>query len=438
MHNPNSNGEQSPIPLPLPVPLAKQGYIPEYNAELKFPEKGSGRAYQQPATIPNVAHLLKAYGIKVGFNAITKDMEIDIPGYTGSKSNRIALAMSIITSLAARHGLSTTGLAEMVAVIASQNEYNPVDQWIRSKPWDGTSRFDAFCNTVTTADDFPPDLKRTLLKKWLLSAVAAGTMSEGFHSRGVLTLQGPQGIGKSSFLRSMVPDTNLCEQVVLIGHHWDGGSKDSRIAAIRHWIVELGELESSFRRELGTLKAFITQKEDKIRPPYARTDIYYPRQTVFAATVNERNFLKDATGNSRFWTIPVDALDYQHDIDMQQLFAELLVELDAGAIWWLTPDEEAQLTEANLEHRDHGPTGEQVREILDLSRKGRPDLPRMTASMVLSRLGYKNPTNPQSKECNAVLREYLGEPTRSDGRKWWRVPWVERDDDHGYGYSSSR
>lgn len=422
MENSEPSGDKTPVPFSSPKSVGAYQYIPKTDVEIQFPDNGVGRAYQRPATIPNVLKLLSSYEIKTGFNVITKEIDVEIPGYTGSKRNRTDTAMTIIESHAATHGLATASIPAIVSVIAHQKPYNPVRDWIVSKPWDGTSRFDAFCDTITTAEEFPPSLKSVLLKKWLRSAVAAATMEEGFHGRGVLTLQGPQGIGKSSFLRSLVPNADLCSQAVLIGYSWDGGSKDSRIAAIRHWIVELGELESSFRRELGTLKAFITQKEDKIRPPYARADIYYPRQTVFAATVNERNFLKDATGNSRFWTIPVTALNYDHGIDMQQLYAELLVELQQGEIWWLTSEEEVQLADSNLEHRDHGPTGEQVRAMLDLELKGKPDLPRMTANMVLLKLGYERPKNSQSKECNAVLREYLGEPSRSKGQNWWLVP----------------
>ena len=425
-------GGGAPIPFSSPKSGDAQHYTPKHNVHVQFPDKGMGRAYQKPATIPNVLELLLAYDIKTGFNVITKELVIDIPGVAASKRNHVETGMTIIESLAATHGLATTGIRAVVSVIANQMPINPVHDWIVSKPWDGTSRFDAFSDAVITVEEFPPTLKTVLLKKWLRSAVAAATMPDGFHGRGVLTFQGPQGIGKSSLLRSLVPDPVLCEKVVNVGYSWNGGAKDARVAAIGHWIVELGELESSFKRELGALKAFITQKEDKIRPVYARADVYYPRQTVFAATVNERNFLKDPTGNSRFWTIPVTALNYEHGIDMQQLYAELLVELQQGEIWWLTPNEEAELALSNLEYRDHGPTGEQVLALLDLSRKDDPTLDRMTANMVLSKLGYERPSNSQSKECNAVLREYLGQETRSKGQNWWRVPLVKQPNNCRY------
>jgi predicted P-loop ATPase len=84
----------------------------------------------------------------------------------------------------------------------------------------------------------------------------------------------------------------------------------------------------------------ITSDMDKIRRPYARTASEYSRRTVFVATVNEDRFLIDSTGNSRFWTLPVVEINYEHGIDMQQLFAQLVVDFNNGAIWWLSKEDE--------------------------------------------------------------------------------------------------
>jgi putative DNA primase/helicase len=72
---------------------------------------------------------------------------------------------------------------------------------------------------------------------------------------------------------------------------------------------------------------------------------------VFCASVNEETFLVDPTGNSRFWTLPVVEINYRHDINMQQVFAQLAVDLDQGAQWWLTPEEDAELEVQNDVHR---------------------------------------------------------------------------------------
>lgn len=217
------------------------------------------------------------------------------------------------------------------------------------------------------------------------------------------------------------------DDVVKLGHSWDGGSKDARLTALRHRIVELGELEGSFRREMASLKAFITEENDKIRPPYARVEAEYPRTTIFASSVNDRQFLLDSTGNSRFWTIPAVKIDYQHTIDMQQVFAELKVAYDDGEPWWLSPAEEQQLTTINNQHRVQSAIEVKIGEALDLTRLDDPGLPRLTANAVLQKLGIEKPTNTQSKEANVALRSMLGESKRSQGKDRWRIPWLKTE-----------
>ena len=181
--------------------------------------------------------------------------------------------------------------------------------------------------------------------------MAAALKPRGFKSRGVLTLQGEQGIGKTSWGLALISDPMLRETVVKVDHHMDGGNKDSLIGAITHFIVEIGELDSSFRKDMARLKGFLTADSDKVRRPYGRTEAEYPRRTIFFATVNESSFLVDQTGNSRFFTIEVERLNYQHTIEMQQVWAQLYVAFQQGDQWWLTGEEEKQLAQINSRHR---------------------------------------------------------------------------------------
>ena len=89
----------------------------------------------------------------------------------------------------------------------------------------------------------------------------------------------------------------------------DMGSKDSLITALSGWITELGELDSTLKKEQMSLKAFVTRPEDRIRMPYAKRDSRTPRRTSFCGTVNPKDYLKDETGSRRFWTIPVTNID---------------------------------------------------------------------------------------------------------------------------------
>ena len=178
------------------------------------------------------------------------------------------------------------------------------------------------------------------------------------------------------------------------------------------------------KKEVARLKGVLTRDSDKVRKPYARAESEMPRRTVFVATVNQTNFLVDDTGNSRWWVIPVVAVNYEHGIDMQQLFAQLAVEFKAGAQWWLTAEEEAQLDEQNRPHRTISVIEDKLLAVLDMARDGVPGLHSYTALEVLELIGVENATNAQSKECAGVLRSYLGESKRINGRAKWRLPFA--------------
>lgn len=377
-------------------------------------------------TIANFQHLLRAYKIFVRYNVIKKKLEIVVQGHKGSFDNSDNVLLTQVTSIAALNGFPTGQIPNLLLAVADRNLYNPVANWILSVPWDGVDRLPAFYATLVQEVAFPKALKETLMYRWTLSPVAAALMPSGFRCRGALTLQGPQGIGKTAWVSSLVPDALLRADVVLLNHHLDGGNKDSITTAVSHWLVEIGELDGSFKKDIARLKGFLTADADKVRRPYGRLDSEYPRRTVFCATVNDANFLVDPTGNSRWWTIPVTKIDYNHNIDMQQLFAQLAVAFENGARWWLDPAEEHELELHNKAHRTVSAITERILSAIDLSTTQVAGLPATSAIELLLAIGVNNPTNAQCKEAAAVLREAFGEPKKVNGKMAWRVPMRNR------------
>lgn len=327
-----------------------------------------------------------------------------------------------IVSAASKNGLPTGLVPGFVQAIADRNAYNPVADWIRSQTWDGMDRLNDLYATVIEKPDYPEGLKKILIRKWMLSAVAAVLVPAGFKCRGVLTLQGPQGVGKTSWVKSLVTDAKLRDDVVKLDHHLDAANKDTILGAITNWIVEIGELESSFKKDIARLKGFLTADSDRVRRPYDRRESEYPRRTVFLATVNDANFLTDTTGNTRWWVIPVQSLNFQHGIDMQQVFAQLAVDLEDGAQWWLTGEEEAMLESLNQRHQTISAIAEKLAEHVDPDGIDGPRVAKLTASEMLDVMGYKFPTNAQARECGAALRALFGDPKKYNGIYRWKVP----------------
>ena len=368
--------------------------------------------------IENLRSLFAFYKIRCRYNQVTKDIELLFSGEgaPGDISESAAYARAV--SLAAKVGYPTQNLGDYLYALAEEEEYNPVREWISSSPWDGVERLSLFHETITVSPEFSEDLKKTLITKWLTGAVAAAYMDKGFCSRGVLVLQGPQGIGKTSWFRNLAPHESGW---VGDGRLLDPADKDSVHSAVSFWIVELGELEATFKRaDLARLKAFITNQADKIRLPYGRKHSVFARRTVFAASVNDTRFLLDDTGNSRWWVIPCREISYNHGIDMQQLWAEIYhryykpFEKDERKryLWWLSPEEERELEIHNKEHESADPVEELLFSKLDW------EAPRSmwgdkTASEALQECSLP-PTKSNATKAGKVLTQLCG-PSKKQG-----------------------
>ncbi|MCK0511940.1 VapE domain-containing protein [Aromatoleum buckelii] len=376
-------------------------------------------------TVENIEHLLQGYGITVYYDVIKKKPVIVVPSLATTPDQADNAAISTVVSLAAVNDIKTPSLvAEFVGTVAFRAPRNVIADWIKSKRWDGQDRISELLNTLVPRDGFPISLRDKLVCRWLISAVAAALKPSGFHSKGVLTLQGAQSLGKSAWFERLLPG-DLSQQYILSGAHLDPANKDSMITALSHWLVELGEVDSTMKRDIPAVKAFISKGADKLRPPYARTDAEFQRRTVFCASVNPEAYLPDETGNVRWWTIPVAEVRYRHTIDMQQLWAQVAVRYEAGERWWLESAEEELLEQNNAHHQQRSAIYDTLASSMNLE-SDRATWHRLSASEVLHAIGYGTPTNPQAKDCGSALRALLGEPTKAKGRAVWLVPPIQR------------
>jgi len=271
-------------------------------------------------TIANLEILMNSKKIWVGYNEIKKEEILKIPGKVYCGDNAMTAAVAAIVSLCVEYGLPKGDIDLFLTEIASRHIVNPVKDWILSVPWDGTSRIKKICSSIAAEKGFPEDLKNILIRRWLVSGVAAAFSRGEFHCRGVLVFQGAQGIGKSTWFKTLAGSLEWFGDGLSV----NASNKDDVMPAIRRWIVELGELEGTFKKsEISKLKTFLAAATDYIRVPYGRRVSAFQRRTIFCGTVNQREFLMDATGNSRFWCVPVVSIERLDPADVQQIWAEV-------------------------------------------------------------------------------------------------------------------
>jgi len=209
--------------------------------------------------------------------------------------------------------------------------------------WDGVERIGTwlldYCAVVPT-DDGQRAYVNEVGRRWLISAIAR-IMRPGCKADGVLILEGRQGARKSTTLR------------ILAGDDWFGDSlpnlqsKDASDYVRGKWIIEMAELSNMNKAEVEVVKAFISRNSERFRPAYGRNEITYERQCIFAGSTNKTDYLRDETGNRRFWPVKVgprcDTTSLKRDRD--QIWAEALKCFNDGEPWWLAEDIETTARE---------------------------------------------------------------------------------------------
>ena len=182
---------------------------------------------------------------------------------------------------------------DAVNIVASKNAFHPVRDYLDGCTWDGVPRVETLLVDYLGADD--TEYTRAVTRKALVAAVAR-IYRPGCKFDYMLTLRGAQGLGKSSLIAKL-------------GGEWFSDSfstvqgKEAYEQVLGVWIMEVGELAGMRKAEAETIKLFITKQRDRFRPAYGRRLQEYPRQCIFIGTTNESQFLRDTTGNRRFWVV---------------------------------------------------------------------------------------------------------------------------------------
>lgn len=215
---------------------------------------------------------------------------------------------------------------QAVDIVARENSFHPVRDYIEPLSWDGVQRTKTWLTTIFGVED--TEYARAVGERWLIAAIAR-IFEPGAKVDNVLILEGAQGIGKSKAL------AGLCGEW-FTDHLPNLQDKDARLQINGKWIIEIAELAGFSKSETNKVKAFLSADRDRFRPPYGRHVVEVPRQCVFAGTTNLTDYLHDETGARRFWPVlctkaDADTLKALRD----QLWAEAYQLFSADQKWWL-------------------------------------------------------------------------------------------------------
>lgn len=221
--------------------------------------------------------------------------------------------------------------AEAVNIVARENPFNPLTDWLDALEWDRQPRLDDWLIEHCGADPIP--IVRAWSSKWMIGAVARAYQPGCMH-RAVLVIEGPQDVGKSTVLRILGSPYYTDDMPAMHG-------REAAMLTRGTWIVEIAELAAMAKSEVEMVKAFISRVEDNYRPPYGLRPIKATRTVAFAGTVNPggSGYLRDETGNTRFWPVEVTRADLETIRAIrEQLWAEAVHRYRAGEKWWITDD----------------------------------------------------------------------------------------------------
>ncbi|MEV2294895.1 virulence-associated E family protein [Paenibacillus larvae] len=246
--------------------------------------------------------------------------------------------------------------------VAHMNKFHPIIEYLEAQKWDGTKRIDRLFIDYLGADD--TSYTREVTRKMLVAAVKR-LYEPGCKFDYMLVLVGAQGAGKSTIIQKLAmrwfSDSLKTFDTKEAGEHLQSA-----------WIFEFGELAGMTKAEVDEIKQFITKRSDKYRVAYDRVITDFPRKCVFFGSTNNWDFLKDPTGNRRFWPVSVkperrtkNVFEDLTEYEIGQIWAEALQAYHRGERITLSPEVEKEAPGIQESHMEEDPRFGIIQEWLD-------------------------------------------------------------------------
>ena len=307
------------------------------------------------------------YMKNIVFNQLADGMEIkgEVPWSHPGKFWRDADDAQLICYVDDNYGtFSARNYDIAVAKAVDDRSYHPIREYFAAlPPWDGVARVDTLLIDYLGAGD---NAYTRAVSRKVLCAAYRRIKEPGIKFDYMPVLNGAQGIGKSTFIANLGMDW-FSDSLTLS----DMNDKTAAEKLQGYWILEIGELAGMKKADLDKVKAFVSRVDDKYRASFGRRVTSHPRQCVFFGTTNSENgYLRDITGNRRYWNIKLSGSSKYRPWQMtselvQQIWAEVMILADAGEKLYLPPELEEYAKEEQREAMEHDEREGLVRLYLD-------------------------------------------------------------------------
>ena len=284
------------------------------------------------------------------FNQLSDGMEIkgEVPWKHPCKFWRDADDAQLISYIDLTYGSFTARNYDIaVTKVTDDRSYHPIREFLNKLPeWDGVKRLETLFIDYFNSND--EEYTRAVTRKVFVAAVAR-VMKPGIKFDWMLVLNGPPGIGKSTIIKRLA--TEWFNDSLRLS---DTKDKTAAEKLQGYWILEIGELAGMSKVEENILKNFLSSQNDIYRASFGRRATPHPRQCIFIGTTNEeRGYLRDTTGNRRFWPLKVYEMDKKPwdmtDEEVMQIWAEAKVYFEANEDLQLLPELEKRANELQNE-----------------------------------------------------------------------------------------
>jgi predicted P-loop ATPase len=231
--------------------------------------------------------------------------------------------------------------------------FNPFEDYFFNLPTydEKTDYITELANTITTTKQ---ELWQQCFKKWLVAMVGC-VLDEKVINHTVIVFSGKQGLGKTTWVEKLVP-RQLKEY--LFSGTINPNNKDTLVQLAECMLINLDELENLNRSEIGSLKEIITKTQIRMRKAYGHNNETMPRRASFAGSVNTAQFLNDSTGSRRFLCFELEGIQYQHDVDINLVFAQALFLFKSDFRYWFDQEEIKSISANNEQYQLRSPEEE--------------------------------------------------------------------------------